>query len=43
MLVRKTIAALCGLVLGIATIPLVAIVAWPFLVAWFLYNEEEDE
>ncbi len=37
---RKLFAALFGFAAGIVTAPL-ALVAWPFMFAVFLYNEEE--
>ena len=37
---RKLFAALFGFAAGIVTAPL-AFVAWPFMFAVFLYNEEE--
>ena len=40
---QKRFNALLGLALGITTLPL-ALVAWPLFLAWFLWNEaEEDE
>ena len=40
---QKRINALLGLALGICTWPL-ALVAWPLFLAWFLWNEtDEDE
>ena len=37
---RKLFAALFGFVAGIVTAPL-ALVAWPFMFAVFMWNEEE--
>ena len=37
---RRLFAALFGFAAGIVTAPL-ALVAWPFMFAVFLYNEEE--
>lgn len=34
-------AAVLGLVAGIVTLP-IAVVVWPVVFAWFLYNEEDD-
>ena len=34
--------ALLGLALGVCTWPL-ALVAWPLFLAWFLWNETEEE
>ena len=40
---QKRFNALLGLALGICTWPL-ALVAWPLFLAWFLWNEtDEDE
>ena len=39
---QKRFNALLGLALGICTLPL-ALVAWPIFLAWFLWNETEDE
>ena len=40
---RKRFNALLGLALGVCTWPL-ALVAWPLFLAWFLWNEtDEDE
>ena len=40
---QKRFNALLGLALGVCTWPL-ALVAWPLFLAWFLWNEtEEDE
>ena len=39
---QKRINALLGLALGVCTWPL-ALVAWPLFLAWFLWNETEDE
>lgn len=40
---QKRINALLGLALGVCTWPL-ALVAWPLFLAWFLWNEtDEDE
>ena len=38
---RKLLAALLGFAAGIVTAPL-ALVAWPVMIAVFLYNEEEE-
>ena len=40
MTARKLFAAIVGFVAGVVTWPIVA-VAWPFVVAWFLWNEED--
>lgn len=40
-MIRKIATALLGFVAGIVSIPLVMI-AWPFVCAWFIYNETED-
>ena len=42
MKARKILNALLGLVAGIVTAPL-AVVAWPFAVAIFMYNETDEE
>lgn len=39
---QKRINALLGLALGICTWPL-ALVAWPLFLAWFMWNETEEE
>ena len=39
---QKWFNALLGLALGVCTWPL-ALVAWPLFLAWFLWNETEDE
>ena len=39
---RRIFAALVGLVAGAVTAPLAA-VAWPFALAWFMFNEVEEE
>ena len=39
---QKRLNALLGLALGLCTWPL-ALVAWPLFLAWFLWNETEDE
>lgn len=39
---QKRFNALLGLALGICTWPL-ALVAWPLFLAWFLWNETEEE
>ena len=40
---QKWFNALLGLALGVCTLPL-ALVAWPLFLAWFLWNEtDEDE
>ena len=40
---KKRIAnAMAGFILGILSVPLVA-VAWPFAAAYFLYNETDED
>ena len=41
MKIRKLLAALFGLAVGIVSDPL-ALIVWPAFCAWFMYNEEED-
>ena len=41
MTTRKLFAALLGFVTGVITWPLAAI-TWPFVCAWYLYNEEDE-
>lgn len=38
----RLFAALLGLVAGIVTAPL-ALVAWPTFLAWFAFNESDEE
>jgi len=38
---RKIANCLLGFTAGLVTAPL-AIFAWPFVMAWFMYNETED-
>lgn len=38
---RKLLNAALGLAAGIFTLPL-AVVAWPILFAWFMWNETDD-
>jgi hypothetical protein len=37
---KRLLNTLLGLAAGIVTAPLVA-VAWPFVAAWFMFNESE--
>ena len=39
---QKRFNALLGLALGVCTWPL-ALVAWPLFLAWFMWNETEEE
>lgn len=39
---RKIYAGLVGFVAGVVVLPLVA-VAFPFVLAWWLYNEEDED
>lgn len=39
---RKLLAALLGFAAGVVSDPL-ALVVWPIFVAWFLYNESDDD
>lgn len=39
-MMKRFTAACLGLLAGLVTVPL-AIIVWPFVVAWFLYNESE--
>lgn len=39
---RKLLAALLGFAAGVVSDPL-ALLIWPFFVAWFLYNESDDD
>jgi hypothetical protein len=39
---NKVIAGIVGLIIGMITIPILAIL-WPFLLACFLSNETDDE
>ena len=39
-MIRKTVAAVCAFAAGVMTAPLAA-VAWPLVLAWFAWNEEE--
>lgn len=39
---QKRFNALLGLALGVCTWP-VALVAWPVFLAWFMWNETEDD
>ena len=40
VVIRKTVAAVCAFAAGVCTAPLAA-VAWPLVLAWFAFNEEE--
>lgn len=39
---RKLLAALLGFAAGVVSDPL-ALLIWPCFVAWFLYNESDDD
>ncbi|MBQ1428723.1 MAG: hypothetical protein IIZ06_03560 [Kiritimatiellae bacterium] len=39
---RRTVLAAFGLVAGIVTAPLVAVL-WPFAFAWLLWNEADED
>lgn len=39
---RRLLNALLGLAAGIVTAP-IALLAWPFYLAWFMFNETEGE
>lgn len=39
---RRLLNAALGLAAGLVTAPL-ALVAWPAFLAWFLYNESDDD
>lgn len=39
---RKLCAALLGFAAGVVSDPLMLLI-WPFFVAWFLYNEADDD
>ena len=39
-MIRKLTAAVCAFAAGVMTAPLAA-VAWPLVLAWFAFNEEE--
>ena len=39
---RKLLAALLGFAAGVVSDPL-ALLIWPIFVAWFLYNEADDD
>ena len=41
MTIRKLINAALGFTAGVLTSAIAAI-AWPFLLAWFMYNETDD-
>ena len=41
MTIRKSLAALFGLAVGVVSWPL-AIISWPLVCAWYLCNEEDD-
>ena len=40
MRAKKLLAALLGLAAGVITWPIAAI-SWPFVCAWYLYNEKD--
>lgn len=37
----KYVSAIFGFIAGVVTIP-AGMVFWPFLLAWFFYNDQED-
>lgn len=41
MTINKILSALLGVAVGVITWPIAAI-AWPFVCAWYLYNERDD-